>query len=485
MHNQKCYHHNVYYVPPEIFFGEQRGRDEIDRWLDNVEKNNAAIESLYDSEKRFRDMIDFLPVPVGEYDFEFKAIYANQAAFDFFGYTPEDMAAGVSLLDLVPDTEKQQIKERMRCLVRGENPGNLEMPLRKKDGSLACGQIFPSPVIHDGKPVGVRTCFLDLTERREKERERQQLEEQLRHVQKMEAIGTLAGGIAHDFNNILSSIIGFAQLAIEAVEAGSELHEDLNEIYRAGIRARNLVKQILSISRPQKHENENRPFYVGPLFKEALKMLRATIPATIQFQTHLKDSSLVIDGNPDQLHQVIVNLVTNAALAMSDHGGTLEVILEPIAPGNDQKALAPELLPGNHACLTVRDTGVGIPAEHLAKIFEPYFTTREKREGTGLGLSIVHSIVKSYKGPISVASEPGEGTSFHVYLPLAASQVAVSDRLPDNANPPRGTGHLLFADDEVSIVKMQRMVLESLGYTVTAVTSSLEALRLFKARPYA
>ncbi len=481
IHNRKIYHHNVYYVPPEIFFGERRNADEIDRWLENVDQNNAAIEALHDSEKRYRDMIDFLPVPVGEYDLDFKDIYANQAAFDCFGYTKEDLPGGVSLLDLVPEAERDRVMERMQRLARGDNPGPLELPLRKKDGSLIYGQTFPAPVIRNGQVVAVRICFQDLTERRRKELDRQRLEARLRHAQKMEAIGTLAGGIAHDFNNILASIIGFAELALDEAEKTSPLHEDLLEIHKAGNRAKDLVRQILTIGRQE--QQEMRPFHLIPLVKEALKMLRATIPASIAFHPHFCDHPLVIKGDPTQIHQIVVNLITNAAQAMHDNCGTLEITIAPLRFDESMKDQYPGMQPGQYVRLTVSDNGIGIPKEHQEKIFEPYFSTRKQKGGTGLGLSVVHSIVQAHQGLITVYSEPGSGTTFHVYFPLArrlmpdALKAAVSSL-------PRGNEHLLVVDDEPSIVKMLRLILEQLGYAITATTSSKEALNWLRASPY-
>ncbi len=321
----------------------------------------------------------------------------------------------------------------------------------------------------------------DIIKQKRSEEENKKIHFQLQQAQKMEAIGTLAGGIAHDFNNILSSIIGFTQLAMTDVEKGTDIEDDLQEVYKAANRATDLVKQILTISRHD--ETKTWPIQVTPLIREALKMLRSTIPTSIKFRENISNERMVVEANPTQLHQVVVNLVTNAKQAMTDGSGVLEICVDSLNfESNDTKNAYLELLPGRYARITVGDTGIGILDKDIKKIFDPYFTTKEKGEGTGLGLSVVHSIVKSQGGHITVYSEPGKGTTFHVYLPLLKKD---SDDLPQLTDEPlpTGTEHVLLIDDEPQIIKFQQKILENLGYRVTTRTNSIKALEIFHAFP--
>ena len=317
------------------------------------------------------------------------------------------------------------------------------------------------------------TIFQDITERKK-------YENQIQQAQRMEAIGTLAGGIAHDFNNILSAIIGFTELALDEVEKDTILEDSLQEVYTAGKRAKDLVKQILTISRYDK--TEVKPIQVAPLVKEALKMLRSTIPTSIEFRENICSDPLVINADPTQLHQIIVNLATNAKQAMADESGILEIDVNTISFESDINDFYQDMQPGDYVRITVSDTGCGISDKFIKKIFEPYFTTKEKGEGTGLGLSVVHGIVKSHNGHITVYSELGKGTTFHVYLPLVSKASAGMSEKPVEPLP-TGIEKILLVDDERPIAKMQAQHLERLGYTVTTRTSSHEALEVLQQSP--
>ncbi|MFO8047854.1 MAG: ATP-binding protein, partial [Desulfosudaceae bacterium] len=309
---------------------------------------------------------------------------------------------------------------------------------------------------------------------------REQLESQLRQAQKMESIGTLAGGIAHDFNNILSPVIGFTELSLERVAENTRLHRNLSEVLKGGLRAKELVKQILTMSR--REEQEKMPVALTPLVKEALKMLRATIPASIEFKEDISRRDLIVNADPTQLHQIIMNLATNAVQAMRDQSGLLEVSVQPVQFDKDISKTSLDIRPGHYARLAVSDTGSGIPEKDRDKIFEPYFTTKKKEDGTGLGLAVVHGIVKSHHGHINFYSDPGQGTTFHVYLPLAESGSAA--RPARAVTPlPTGTETILLVDDELPIAEMLYQVLERRGYKVIIRTSSIEALEAFRFSP--
>jgi signal transduction histidine kinase/CheY-like chemotaxis protein len=309
------------------------------------------------------------------------------------------------------------------------------------------------------------------------EEEKTKLEKQVRQSQKMEAIGTLAGGIAHDFNNILYPILGYTEMAIDEVPDGSPARESLTEIMTAAQRARKLVEQILTFSRL---DHQGRiSLKIQSVLKESLALLRATLPATIDVVRHIDADCGPILADPTQIQQVVMNLCTNAFHAMQSHGGTLTISLEEIQ-------IASEDLPTSHdpltyAKLTVADTGYGMSKDILERIFEPYFTTKKVHEGTGMGLAVVHGIIKGYDGDIQVFSEPGNGTTFNVYLPRIYEDTQQDGQAPVKIQ--KGDEHILLIDDENQIARMLEQMLASLGYRVQAVSDPLEALELFETAP--
>ncbi len=334
------------------------------------------------------------------------------------------------------------------------------------------------PITNDsGETTKLVHYAKDITESRRQER-------QLRQAQKMEAIGTLAGGIAHDFNNILTAIIGFSELGLLRPALDAATRKDLDQIHQAGLRAKELVKQILTFSR--QGEQDFQPLHIQPAVKEALKLLRSSIPTTITFEQDIVDEGGLVIADPSQIHQVVMNLCTNAYHAMRDLGGTLTVSLRPVVLTAQDTRDKESLKPGPYLRLTVGDSGKGIKRKHLERVFEPYFTTKKKGEGTGLGLSLVHGIVRSVGGYISVYSEEGRGTTFQVYLPtLSEDEVANDDEVTGRPQLPLGKEHILIVDDEESIVDMEGQMLRSLGYQVTSFTDPLQAKVAVLAKPLA
>jgi signal transduction histidine kinase/ActR/RegA family two-component response regulator len=314
----------------------------------------------------------------------------------------------------------------------------------------------------------------------ERTKELAKYERQLQQVLKIQAIGTLAGGIAHDFNNILFPIVGYTELTMDEVSEDSVAHKNLEEILKAAHRAKNLVQQILTFSRQS--DQERKPIKVQNIITETLRLLRASIPASIEIIHKIQDDCGHIMGDPTQIHQVIMNLCTNAYQAMQDKGGKLEVILTEIDVGYEEMIDKVGMQPGKHLRLLVKDEGCGMEASVLDRIFEPYYTTKEQGKGTGLGLSVIHGIVKNHRGDITVKSTPGKGTIFQVYLPLI-EDVDPDVEFESTDGAIKGEERILLVDDEEQIVAMEQQMLENLGYRVTARTDSAEALKVFAEHP--
>jgi signal transduction histidine kinase/ActR/RegA family two-component response regulator len=306
-------------------------------------------------------------------------------------------------------------------------------------------------------------------------------ERQLQQVLKIQAIGTLAGGIAHDFNNILFPIVGYTELTMDEVSEDSVAHKNLEEILKAAKRAKDLVQQILTFSRQS--DQERKPIKAQHIIAETLKLLRASIPASIEIIHHIQEDCAPVMGDATQIHQVIMNLCTNAYQAMQDTGGKLEVILTEIDISYEETIDKIGMQPGKHLGLLVSDEGCGMEASVLDRIFEPYYTTKEQGKGTGLGLSVIHGIVKNHGGDITVKSTPHRGTTFQVYLPLI-EDVDIGVELESTNGVIRGEERILLVDDEEQIVAMEQQMLENLGYRVTARTDSMEALRVFADHPH-
>ena len=340
----------------------------------------------------------------------------------------------------------------------------------KKDGSLYEEDASISPVRDDGgKIVSYVAVQRDVTEQA-------QLERRLRQAQRLEALGTLAGGIAHDFNNILTAIVGYGQLAAEALHEDTPERADVEQILGAAARAKNLIRQILAFSRQT--EQERQPVRLHLVLGEVLALLRPSLPATIEIQSNVNIDCGPVYADPTQMHQVIMNLCTNAFHAMEGNGGVLGIDLRGVEV--DGKT-CPGLGEGSFAKLTVKDTGHGMDGPTMERVFDPFFTTKEESKGTGMGLSTVHGIVKACGGTISVDSVPGKGTTFDLYLPLA--QTTTQKREPEKETPPGGNERVLVIDDEEDLANLIGRQLASLGYDATVKTSSVEGLEEFRTRP--
>jgi len=403
--------------------------------------------------------------------------FLNRTAEALTGWTPEDALGRPidEVFRIMHEDTRQAVKNPALSVLREGRLSELapEAVLLTRHGSeipIAGSGVFirsSSGMLH-----GAVMVFRDITAQRH-------LEAQLRETQKMEAIGTLAGGIAHDFNNILQIILGFTELAQRMVAQASPAWQPLQHVLTAGQRAKELVQQMLAFSRH--HAPQRQPLRLHLLLHETLQLLRAALPSTIDIRAFLNTTSGTVLANPAQLQQILMNLASNADYAMRTTGGVLEVHLDEVDITPHGAVASPPLPSGPYLCLTIRDTGEGMTPEVMARIFEPFFTTKGPGEGTGLGLAVVYGIISRHGGTITVASTPGQGTTFTIYLPRVAEAPPVRDRLAEPL--PTGTERLLFVDDEEAPRIFARETLVSLGYDVTVCTSSLEALAAFRATP--
>jgi len=399
--------------------------------------------------------------------------YVNPAFEETTGYDRQEVI-GQNPRILKSNRHSEEFYQEMWDTISSGRVWRGHLVNRKKDGGLYEEEATISPI---RSTTGAIINYVGVKRNVTRELE---LAKQLRETQKMEAIGTLAGGIAHDFNNILSAIIGYSEIALQDVATDSRLREYLERVLGAGSRAKELVQQILAFSRQA--ELEPKPLNITPIVKEALKLLRASLPAFIDFRQNLT-SEATIQADPTHMHQVVMNLCTNAAHAMEKGGGTLTVALEDMVVSAENAEKIQDLTPGPFVCLTVRDTGHGMPHEVVERIFDPFFTTKEIGEGTGMGLAVVHGIIRTHQGAIVVESDPGFGTLFKVYFPIIAGE---TDRpAPQVAPLPIGTERILFTDDEELQVELGREMLARLGYRVTGLTDCRKALAHFRDDPNA
>ena len=426
------------------------------------------FEEMLDGFALHEIIVDAAGAPV---DYRFVAV--NPAFERQTGLRGADLV-GRTVLELMPQTEHQWIETYGRVALSGE-------PVSFENYSAVLGKHFKVTAF---RPVDRHfACIVsDVTDRVIAELERQKLEGQLRQAQKLEAIGTLAGGIAHDFNNILGAILGYAEMAKEDCRPGSYAARDVDQVLAAGNRARELVKQILAFSRQA--EIEHIPLQPSTIIREAIKLLRSSFPSTIRIVEEVDRDAGLILADPTQIHQVLMNLCTNAFHAMEERGGTLGVALRRRAMTAADLSEVPDAVPGEYVQLVVSDTGPGIPPEIRDRIFDPYFTTKEQGKGTGLGLAIVHGITKNCSGFVLCRSVLGEGSEFIVHLPVHQQrEVAPAAGVAARAPLTSGGERILFVDDEEMLVVMGRSMLERFGYKVTAATGSREALAVFREGP--
>jgi PAS domain S-box-containing protein len=449
----------------ENVIGWQRDKDGEIIGLQGVSRD---ITERINSEKNlalFKLAIDQAFDAIGIATAEGLHFYQNNTFTQMFGYDVGEVK------DLHPKIlyQDQNIADEVFNTIMGGDNWTGQITMVSKNGRHMPIELRANAIKDEhGRVVGLVGIHLDISDRLK-------LESRLQQAQKMEALGTLAGGIAHDFNNILSSIIGYTELVLDDIPRGSHPENNLQQVYSAGKRAAELVKQILAFARQS--DEKIGPIQPSSVAKEVLKLIRSTIPTTIEIHQKIESDSIIL-GNATQFHQVFMNLCTNAAHAMEESGGVLEVSLKEMFI--DKEKLSIGMKPGDYVEIRVSDTGPGIPPEIKNSIFDPYFTTKGPGEGTGMGLAMVQGIVESYGGKITFDSEMGKGAAFTIYLPVTKKQSTQGAYVPEKL--PRGTERILFIDDEAPIAKMGSEILERLGYSVATRTSSVEALALFRAK---
>jgi PAS domain S-box-containing protein len=446
----------------------------------HVLRSSRDISARKQAEQSLR-LHDFVmtnaPLGVLVLDASHRVIFANDMACTLLG-----RARGALLNSAIDSADAPWSPDQWKELLALGNrsvPHSIEIERVADDGTIHPLELSIARLAYAGQDM---SCVFvrDIAERRRAELTRRTLEAELFHAQKMEAVGTLAGGIAHDFNNILAAIVGNAEMAQLELPQNHAARHDIGEVLRAARRARELVLQILTFSRKQ--QPQRRPVRTAEVISDALKLLRATIPSTIELRSQVADSDLMIYGEPTQLHQVLMNLGTNAAHAIGDQHGVIELRQSLVDVSTE--TIHADLMPGRYVCLTVSDSGHGMDRATLERAFEPFFTTKGPGVGTGLGLAVVHGIVKSHDGVALVESTPGRGTTFRVYFPALVCPAAAES--PQEPAVPRGAGErVLFVDDEPALTSVTQRMLERLGYHVVALGSSTEALAAFRADPSA
>jgi PAS domain S-box-containing protein len=455
--------------------------------LNLASREIQSAKQQLDDEKELLDIIlNSISDGVIATDTNQYVLFLNKAAEKMTGWKISEVIGKsfFSIFFLLHHQQQAKITNPADSAINQGSIFEYDEPLVLKSRNGADTDIICSaaPIINREKRiVGAVIVFRDISDKKKVEEEKESLLSQLRQAHKMEAIGTMAGGIAHDFNNILTPILGYSEMLQLSIPPEKPLYKYAKAIVNASRRAQSLVQQILAFSRLSEHELKS--VQVDLIVEEAIKLLQSSIPSTIQFETDIEKQCGSVIGDPAKLHQIIMNLCTNAYHAMKDEGGVLSIILKKVKITSSDYPSELHLEPGKYICLEISDTGCGIPEEIKDRIFDPYFTTKLRGEGTGLGLSVVHGIVKLLKGHITFYSEPGVGTAFHVYLPRTSDGEGLNHLDQKNKELIGGNERLLIVDDENQVLEFEADALKSLGYEVHTFSNSKEALEAFKRKP--
>ncbi|MBI4798977.1 MAG: response regulator, partial [Desulfarculus sp.] len=448
--------------------------------FNDITQRKGAEEAIRQSEATLRGIYRASPAGIGMISFPGRRLlWANERMAEMSGYSLENELIGLASRRGYPSQEEyERVGRLIEEGIRSQGVASVETQMVRKDGSLMDVLIKCAPLEPRDPSAGLVFMLLDVTEAKRLARDKAELEARLRQAQKMEAVGTLAGGIAHDFNNILAIIMGNADMARDEVPAQGPQAEMLGRILSACQRGKGLVKQILAFSR----QRGRQPLAMDPavIWKETLKLLKATLPANIKIEQRLAFGGSCLLADPTELHQMLMNLCANAAHAMGQDGGILTVELTEVGLEEDARTL--DLAPGRYFSLSVRDTGQGMDQATRERVFEPYFTTKAPGEGSGLGLAVVHGLVQALGGAISVHSQPGRGATFQILLPVAP-QAAAAPPTTDSQPASRGSGRVLLVDDEPEVLALGRHMLGRLGYVVIPHANGALAWQAFQADP--
>ena len=482
-HEAQNIKNNDYQSLPEI----KSSFIEIQRTANTFHEMKKAVidykRELIKKEKIHQAITDTANDAIIMVDIKGKVSYWNMAAEKIFGYTKKEVTGKSIYNMIIPEKNREASESVLSDFINTGNKkllkSNIEIFTLHKNGTAIPVELSVARIKIEKSWYGI-AIIRDITIRKKAETEKIDMIKQFKQAQKMESIGTLAGGIAHDFNNLLFPIMGNTEILMIEMPENNPLQENLEEIMMATNKASELAQQILTFARPECHKTIPKKLY--PLVIETLKLMRSTIPANIKIKQDIEKDCGIVEAGSTHINQIIMNLSTNAYHAMENNSyGEISVSLKKLTITEPEK-IDPDLKPGEYACLSIADTGTGINKDDIEKIFDPFFTTKKKGKGTGLGLSIVHGIVKGINGTIKVYSKLGKGTEFCIYLPL--SKNLIKKEKPRNVEQIKtGVENVLLVDDEEAIIKMEKQILERLGYTVTSHLSSINALKTFDANP--
>ena len=420
----------------------------------------------------YRFSIDMAPTGIFRSGPDGRILDVNDKACEHLGYGREELCK-MYITDIDP-TLSINVRNSLWDEMCAKGNIDFETVHRRKDGTTFPVNVTCNQFEHDGSRYAI-SIARDITQKKKAQTQKELIEKQFRQAQKMESLGTLARGVAHDFNNILSAIYGYAELAQLRCKAHSKMRQYIDQITTASIRAKNLIKQILLFSRQGESEKQN--IDIGIVIQETLKLIQATLPSTIEIKQGIQSGLGEVFADDSQIHQILMNLCTNAYHAMQEHGGLLEVDLDRVTIGTYDSEGYPVISPGNYLKLTVSDTGTGIPSSLLSRIYEPYFSTKQSGVGTGMGLSTVLGIVEDHGGSIKVNSLQGVGTVFQVFFPLVAA--AATDQPIEET----GDATILIVDDESLLLNIKREYLEDMGYSVVTMENPVDAIKTIRLNP--